>query len=211
MASTGTGGSATSGAGGSGGTSGTGGSVSEPTDSILYDFEAADAANGWEPLGGDWQVMADPDDASNSVYAQVDAGAGKVWLVGGDASWTNFEIEARVKLLEAGGYVFIGGRFESEDAYYYMYLRDNGKVRVRAFIGGSTSELGSAATDTFTDIEPGAWHTIKLSLQGSTLQAFFANVPAGAAVTHSALSAGGIVLGAQDAAVAFDDVTVTLY
>jgi hypothetical protein len=92
-----------------------------------------------------------------------------------------------------------------------MYLRDNGKVRIVRFQNGSTSELGSGAIDTFITIEPGTWLTIRLGVQ--TLEAYFDNHPTNPVftITDASIAAGGIVLGARRALVAFDDVTVTLY
>src|SRR4051812_31184743 len=126
------------GAGGSPDTAGT----------VLFsdDFESGNTDN-WAPTTlGDWSVVSS---GGSQVYKQGTKGDALRLSSAGDRKWTNVSVQARVKVITFGGtssseLAAIYARFGALDNYYYAALRADGKVSLKARVGGSESPLGSS-------------------------------------------------------------------
>lgn len=214
---------ASSGGAGSGGSSAgstsTGGAGSSGAGSSLLfeDFEDG-KADGWiadrsgDPADddkvGDWAVVAE---GSGRVYKQQTAYSDDSWAVGGDVSWTDQRVEAKVQfstIPDDGCQIFLAARFQSADSYYFMYLRADGSLRVRKRFNGSTSDL-VPTQDTDVAAVAGTWYTLALEAKGSTITAYLNGTVIGTAM-DSDIKNGGVGVGVVDATAAFDDVRVTV-
>jgi len=174
------------------------------------DFEDGDA-NGWVPFSdsmevGDWAVV---DDGGNLVYQQRLTSNDPVWSVGGDRNWTDVRVEARVKFVSQTldtGFLYLGGRFGTQDHYYVEYRMD-GAVRVRKHWQGTTMDLIDADAPALPGLD--TWHTLALTLDAGGVTLELDGAVLGTSAEATGLLVGGIALGSRDAVVAFDDVRVT--
>jgi hypothetical protein len=215
-------GGADSGAAGSGGTSaggaptGTGGASILPTGTLFFDdFEDGDT-KGWiadvddGTNVGNWGVVTD---GSTKVYEEQTEYSDPSFTVGGDVSWTDQALEAKVKFVSSSTsspIAYLAIRLTTKKTYYFLEFHadtTNGSLKVRKRVDGSTTDLISSYK-TGMPVVVGTWYTIGLSAIGSTISASFDGTSIGTA-TDSELTHGGIALGVVDAVAAFDDVKVT--
>jgi hypothetical protein len=181
---------------------------------LSEDFEDG-TANGWiSPVATEWSVVDD----GGKVYKQsVSQGNSTVHVTSaGDVGWTNVVIEARVKPSFGGSsssyFAGVCARLKDADNFYCAALRSDGKFGIRARIGGSATNLGNAINVTPTAIASDKWYTVKLKIQGGTIEASVLG-PAGETATAPAtdcqIANGGVGLAAAGMAAEFDDVKVT--
>ncbi|MEV6492281.1 family 16 glycoside hydrolase [Actinoplanes sp. NPDC051633] len=158
-------------------------------------------ANGWSRSGGSWSVVAD----GSPAYRQSSTGANARALAG-STFWTDYTVQARVRPITFGATnrtVGVAARARSTSEYYALVLTGGGAAQLQRVSGGSATVLGTAVAAG----APGAWRTLALSVQGTTLAGAVDGVPILRA-TDTALSAGRIGLVASYASASFDDVTV---
>lgn len=170
----------------------------EPGNTLFSDnFESGSSA--WTQDRGQWSVITD----GSKVYYHSDLVEGRTFT--GSSSWTNYRVEARVKVDNFNGSnrAYVCGRYRDGNNFYAASL-SNGKIELRAKIGGSTSTLASKDLA----ISAGNWYTIKLEINGTTLNMYVDGVLQLTA-THSGISSGGIGLVPYKVIAKYDDILVT--
>jgi len=209
----------------SGGATSTGGvtakggasSVTTPGSTLLSDdFEDRDASD-WYAADMNGTRGVSLQDAS---YAYVMTATDKALSVGGNVTWTDQKLEAKVKFLEAANspVIYLMARWAEAKSYIVIEFRPGtasspkGDMKLRQTDGGSTSDLCRYKP---ASVLPNTWYTIGVSVsggQGSTATLLFNGEPvvADAACTLSKAgpAAGGVALGVQNGSAAFDDVRV---
>ena len=172
--------------------------------------------DGWTEVGsgGDWGVEYDPDFGS-SVYSQSDTDWTSTstydtyWRSYGGDSWTNYSVEAKVKIV-SGGFAPIAGiffRVQGTDlsSGYYMF-------RIDARAGQGPGLIKSPNSLVQMVVEPaviGTIYTLKVIVNGSNIQCYVDGVKK---IDYMDVSSpylsGGIGVGSFNADVHFDDVNV---
>ncbi|MEU6078860.1 family 16 glycoside hydrolase [Micromonospora sp. NPDC047074] len=165
------------------------------------DFGDGDS-NGWSKSGGAWSVTTD----GTPVLGQSNTGSELARMFAGQTSWTDYEMQARVKPVSygAGGLVGIAARAGSSTKMYRLSLLADGRAELQAVNGSAITVLGSAGGVAST----GAWHTLRIETAGSTVRGFVDGVPVGNA-SATLTGAGRIALVTAYAGASFDDVRVT--
>jgi hypothetical protein len=200
---TGTGG--TTGAAGITGAAGTG--LPAPNAVLSDDFEDGDSM-GWiaDTMYGNWMVIPD---GTGKVYADQMSDSNLSWAIGGKINWTDQVVSTRVKfttLTSSSASAFLAVRYMNKDAYYLAYLKADGSLKIRKRVDGSTDDIATYKSN--MPVVVGTWYTLGLSAVGTTLTASINGMMV-ATGTDSALTAGGIALGVQNAVASFDDVKVS--
>jgi hypothetical protein len=133
----------------------------------------------------------------------------------GMASWTNYSVEVKVKVLSFTGTsssdgVAICARLTSVDSFYYLLLSGSSdtkalKIKIN---NGSNSSLSSSLDSTGFAVN--TWVTLRLDVQGPTLTAYLNGTIKGTytATGTDILPMGGIALMVQRTSAEFDDVIV---
>jgi pectate lyase len=163
-------------------------------------FDDGDA-NGWSRSGGSWSVVTD----GSPAYRQSGTGANAKALAG-STSWTDYTVRARVRPIAFGAThrsVGVAARARSTSDYYALVVTGGGAAQLQRVAGGTATVLGSAPVGGVA----GTWHTLALSVQGSTLTGSVDGAQVIRA-TDAALGAGRIGLVASYASASFDDVQV---
>lgn len=160
-------------------------------------------ATGWTPTTGSWSVVQDN---GSYVYYQSSANEGRTSA--GSQSWTNYSVEAAVKIENFNGTnrTYVAGRYRDGNNYYAasLYNSNGGTLEIRKKVGGSSSTLSSAD---FT-LTTGVWYTVKLEMSGSDIN-MYVNGQLKLTATDSSLSSGAAGLIAYKTAAKFDNVIVT--
>ncbi|KUL31700.1 pectate lyase family protein [Actinoplanes awajinensis] len=163
-------------------------------------FDDGDA-NGWSRSGGSWSVVTDGSPAlrqsSTSANARILAGA---------TSWTDYTLQVRVRPIAfttLDRTIGVAARVQSSTAYYALVLTGSGAAQLQKVSGGTATVLATAAAGGTT----GTWHTLALSVQGTTLRGAVDGTPLLQA-TDSTFGSGRIGLVAAYASASYDDVTV---
>jgi hypothetical protein len=154
---------------------------------LFDDFEDGDAA-GWMPTGGTWSIVND----GGSVYRGAN-GSGN--SIAGSATWTDQSVEARVKVVQFGNdkMGFRGGviaRYASASNFYVFLYDGSGGLRLLKDNDMPAGRTGNCAK-VDAALAPGSWHTLKLSVSGSTsvrLQTFLDGT-----LVHDCTSSSGTV------------------
>jgi hypothetical protein len=208
----GTSGSSAGGSGNTAGTSNAGSSGGPPTGALFFDDFEDGSASDWisaddegTPITG-WSIVAD----GSSVFKQGSASSDPSWSIGGDVSWTDQIVEVKIKfddVPDESAAALVAARFTSFDSYYYLEIRGDGGIKIRKRVDGSTGDVTRYDPD--VPLTGNTWYTVGIGAVGTTLTAYFGGVPV-AMGTDSDLARGGIGIGtAEEAVVAFDDVSVT--
>jgi len=189
-----------------------------PSGEVLFfdDFEDGDDMN-WVPdmadgndVLGAWAVV---EAEGGRYYAQTDASFDDdSWAVSGDVEWTDVALVTRFRFTEVremeDAIVMLAVRFQSKDDYYYLQYSGDGTVKIRKRVGGSEPELASQEA---TAAAVGQWIDLGLTARGTSLEASVGGMVVSSDVVDADLANGGIALGVREnAAVEFDDVTVTV-
>jgi hypothetical protein len=214
------GGSSTGGTGAAGGSTGgteptaggagQAGADNEPGPLLFDDFESGEASQWLAIAGSAWSVTDDAESQSK-VYQQYPVFADFYAAVATHGVWADQIIEAKVKVLSFGGttttdVVNLYGRFGNIDNYYAAVLRPDGRVALRASVGGSPP----AAIKTSADfgVTTGVWYQLRFELVGTSLKLFVDGNLRVEAVDARLLQ-GTVAVGGDNSAAAFDDVRVT--
>ncbi len=164
------------------------------------DFEDGNS-NGWSTSGGSWSVVTD----GTKVYKQSGTSATTLSYTG-TASWSNYTVQARVKPLSFNGtdrIVGLAARVQSSSNYYFLSLSNSNKLEIRKKAGGTVSTL---ATKTYT-VQTGIWYTLKLDLNGTTIQASVNGNPE-LTVADASFATGKVGFNTVNASAEFDDINV---
>ena len=130
-------------------------------------------------------------------------------------NWTNYSVEAKVKVLSFSGTsssdgVAICARLSGVDSFYYLLLSPSDTKALKIKINnGSNSSLSSSLDSTGFAVN--TWVTLRLDVQGNTLTAYLNGTIKGtftAVDSAQILPMGGIGLMVQRANVEFDDIIV---
>ena len=154
-----------------------------------------------------WSVIAD---GANHVLTETAVLQSVSQVAGGNVSWTDQIVEAKVKLTAPGARAQVAARFLDSTDYYFLELSDTNNLKIRKRVVGVTTDLVAASAAAGTTLAVGTWYTVGLKVQGNSLAASF-NGAQVASVTDTAspLAAGGIGLATAANNVEFDDVRVT--
>ncbi len=133
------------------------------------------------------------------------------YTIMGDADWKNYEVEVKVKLVDASGWVIVGGRATQNGKLDNLADCYNLKL-TKPSSGSSTWQLrnketviGSASgTTTFN---AGTWYTVKIRFLNNTITAWLNGTQLGT-VNAGYLSSGQMLLGSSYNDVRFDDLVV---
>lgn len=160
-------------------------------------------ANGWTTTSGSWSVATD----RTPVY-RVGANGGNVRSNAGNTAWTNYSVQARIKPLSFSSassvrWASLLGRYRDTGNYYYVALQNDNVLRLRRFVGSSSTTL---AERSFT-VTTGTWYTVRLDLNGTALSVFV-NGALQLSANDSAISSGRIAVAAYGASASYDDVVV---
>jgi hypothetical protein len=160
------------------------------------------------PSGG-WAIATD----GTMVYAATGAASNSTWraAVAGEATWTDVQIDARVKITSFPGsstsyYAGICARYVSNSSYACFALRSDGKIAFRVS-GRNTSAVDPSAGA----IRAGTWYTVRVVARGANITAFLngVEIPSGSRVTSGAPASGRLALATPGANAVFDDIVVT--
>ncbi len=173
---------------------------------LMGDTFASGTLAGWaySPLGlaSDWSVV------NSAVHFN---GAGHTQIYAGDAAWTDYTVQASIKLASLANYPGgIRGRINpSTGASYAVWLYPNSSV-IRLYktqqwnIDAGFTTLGEASL-TF---DATAFHTVALAMQGSNLQVLY-DGKAVLTATDTAYTSGMIALDVSSQPIDFTNVLVT--
>lgn len=206
----------TGGRGGSGGSpsGGTGGGAAggPPSGMELFrdDFEMGTAS--WSPTpAGVWATSMD----GSTVYGSTGATGSSAMraAAAGEPSWTNVQIEARVKITRFAGtssgyYAGVCARYQSTENYACFALRSNGQVMFR--VNGSNTAATSAPGGAITE---NVWYNVRVVAVGSNITAFVngTEIASNSRVTASdgPPASGRIAVASPGTDAVFDDIVVT--
>jgi hypothetical protein len=155
-----------------------------------------------------WSVVAD---GANHVLTETAVLQAVSQVAGGNVTWTDQLVEARVKLTAPGSArVQIAARFLDSVDYYFLELSDTNGLKIRKRVVGATTDLAATGSASGTALAVGTWSTVGLKVQGSTLTAYFNGAVVATAIdTTSPIAAGGVGLGTMANNAELDDVRVT--
>ncbi len=166
------------------------------------DFEDGNAV-GWTATTGTWSVVQD---SGSYTYAQTSTSEGRTGA--GLSTWNNYAVTARVKVDNFNGAnrVYLCARYQDGNNFYCasLYNSSGGTVEIRKKVSGSTSNL---ASKTNFGLTAGTWYTVKLEVNGSTIN-MYVNGTKVLTATDSALTTGGIGLITYKVTAKYDDVVV---
>lgn len=160
-------------------------------------------ANNWTPTTGTWSVVQD---SGSGVYSQTSTSEGRTSA--GSASWSNYTVEAKVKVDNFNGTnrTYVAGRYKDGNNYYAasLYNSSGGKLEIRKKVSGSSSTL---ATKDYA-LSTGVWYNVKLELSGSTIKLYINNTLELTA-TDSSLTTGAVGFVTGKTLAKFDNVIVS--
>ena len=164
------------------------------------DFESG-STSAWSKSGGTWSVVSD----GSQTLRQTSASSENAREFAGDAGWTDYTVSARVKPLSfgSGGFAGLLARAKSATTFYRVALLP-GSVQLQAVNSGSVTVLGSSSRTVATN----AWHTVSLTVSGSTISGTVDGTSVGSG-SSSVAASGRIGLQTGYASAGFDDVTVS--
>jgi len=180
-------------------------------------------SDNFDPLKGPWDYGSSPmpplmnDGAPQMMTLNMtDIAGDQVFAAAGLANWTNYSVEAKVKVLGFTGSsssdgVAICARLTGVESFYYFIIQAGdlkGKIKIN---NGSNSSLSSSLDA--TGFAMNTWFTMRLDVVGYTLTAYFNGAMKGthtvpATEPDNLLPMGGVALMVQRANVLFDDVVV---
>ncbi|MGG1516595.1 sugar-binding protein [Paenibacillus oryzisoli] len=168
------------------------------------DFEDGDAA-GWSIVNGgatNFSVVSDDTMVYKIQYAS--GGITEKIAVAGNAGWTNYAVEAKVKLL-SGSNAAVIARYVNKDNFYVLRIdSSNDKLELSKRVNGTFSLL----SETAMTLNSNTAYTLKLSVNGTNLIGFVDGVQKISA-SDTAFSAGKIGTRGTSSTYTLDNVTVS--
>lgn len=136
---------------------GTGG----PPAALFEDNFEDGAADGWATVGGSWSIGTEESlaFAQNGLYGEAIAYTG-------EASWTDYTLEADVKVKKLGGNGGILFRYQDANNFYMFRLNDTGSTAdLYKKTGGSLQMLASVPVT----VNPNQVYRLKATVQGASI------------------------------------------
>lgn len=164
------------------------------------DFEDG-YADGWTAVYGSWSVVAD----GSNVYKQA-SGNGEGLAVAGNANWTDYAVEASIKVydMDSTDATGIVARYQDADNYYLFRLHQSGKAQLYKKQAGTFTLLQESPQS----FQINTVYRLKLVLQGSTLTGYVNGVQK-VSVTDATFASGKIGARSYNQSFSLDDVAVT--
>ncbi len=156
-------------------------------------------ATGWTATQGTWSVVSD-----SGSYVYYKSGTDEGRTSAGSTSWTNFSVEARVKVDNFNGSnrVYVCGRYRDGNNFYAASMQDD-TLEIRKKVSGSSTTLASKSYTAST----GTWYTIRLVMSGSSLS-LYVNGTLQLTATDSSLSSGAVGLLPYKVTAKYDNIIV---
>ena len=167
----------------------------------LWDFESG--ASDWDTPNGTWEV-------NGGMYQEVSGTDPAMHSVVGDASWTDYVIEATVRVDE-GNWAGIAFRAQSDFEYYvyYMNVPDNKSELWKHNDGAfDARENLNDIPGTNILIENGVGHAVKVVVAGDTFELWI-DGEMQSQDTDASYAAGKAGVWAWATMASFDDFSVT--
>jgi hypothetical protein len=176
------------------------GSTAQAATVFTADFESG-STSAWSKSGGTWTVVSD----GTQTLRQTNASSENAREFAGDAAWTDYTVSARVKPLSfgSGGVAGLLARAKNATTFYRLALLSS-SVQLQAVNSGSVTVLASSSRT----VAVNTWHTVSLSVSGSTVSGVVDGTAVGSA-SSSVAASGRIGLQTAFASAGFDDVTVS--
>jgi pectate lyase len=175
--------------------------VSAATVLFSDNFQSGNA-NNWSVQSNynDWTIVSE---SGNYVYYSSSNNEGRTYA--GDSSWTNYAVEAKIKVEDFNGSnrALLAGRYKDGNNFYAASLAGNNKIEILKKASGSTSTLISKDFNLTT----GQWYTVRLELNGSNVK-MYVNGKLELETSDSSISSGAIGLVGRNAKVKYDDISV---
>jgi hypothetical protein len=166
------------------------------------DFETGTAQ--WTVLQGAWVTAID----GTSVYS-CPLGTNEARSIAGNATWSDYTVSARIKLIQlgVGKRIYLAARATDASNWYgaSFYNDSTLAIQIRKKVAGTSSTLASADFAWVT----GRWYRVTLKLNGSTLTMSIDGTLLLTA-TDTSFTAGRIALLADQSQISVDDVIVTV-
>jgi hypothetical protein len=181
-------------------TAGLAATVTEASAATVFSAGFESGASGWSKSGGTWTIVAD----GSQTLRQTNVSSANARDFAGDAAWTDYTVSARVKPLSYGTQGFVGllARAKSSTTFYRLALQSD-QAQLQAVNSGSVTVLGTSSRT----VASGAWHTVSLTVSGSTISGSVDGTAVGSG-TSSVAAGGRIGLQTAYASAGFDDVLV---
>ncbi|HWM93884.1 MAG TPA: family 16 glycoside hydrolase [Thermoanaerobaculia bacterium] len=153
-------------------------------------------------VGGNW-------DASSGAAAYD--GGGHTQLYAGDPGWTDYTVEAKVRVTNASDYPGgIRGRLDTSTggSYAAWIYPGSGKVKLwRNSVWHVDTPPTTMLAETNVSIATGTFHTLAIQFEGSRIQVSF-NGTVVIDLTDATYSSGAVALDVSNQPIEYDDVTV---
>lgn len=172
-----------------------------PGGSLFSDNFEDGNATGWTNVNGTWSVVTD----GTYVYKNTNT-TGESLTYAGQSTWTNYTVEAKVKLYNSGSTVGAGivARYTDSNNYYMFRIHEGSdKAQLYKKAGGSFTLLSEGAVT----VTANTIYTLKLVLSGSSLTGYVDGVQK-VLFTDSSLTGGKIGARGYDVSFGVDDVVV---
>ncbi|MBT2282787.1 fibronectin type III domain-containing protein [Paenibacillus polymyxa] len=122
----------------------------------------------WNVISGNWEVLADPTDASNSTLFQSDTNEG---IISTGDSMSDMTVSMRFYTGAGQGYPGILPRFQDKSNYYYFQMQvPNNKLVFSKRVNGSDTTLNTVDYA----FAKNTWYTLKVVLSGTTIRGYIA-------------------------------------
>ncbi|MEU4831987.1 family 16 glycoside hydrolase [Streptosporangium sp. NPDC023615] len=125
---------------------------------LADDFGDGDAA-GWTTSGGTWSI-------TGGAYSQTSVAAGESLAVTGSAAWTDYTVQGRVRLNNAGANAGLVLRYAGPADFYLFRINDGTDTADLYRRSGGTLTLVASAS---LPVVPGAFRTLRVSVSGSAV------------------------------------------
>jgi len=155
-----------------------------------------EAPDGWTVYSGTWRTETD----GTTVYEQTKTKYDRTCSIAGDANWTDYIFQVKVKFVFPPGTPPVGGgtilffRFQDESNYYFLFLsEDKDELMLYRRIGGIEEQIGSSVA---INLVKNQWYDVRISIQGQIINVwadgtqYFINQESGGTITSGAIGVG---------------------